>query len=96
MAALGTYQVLLVRPDKRFLQEVAQASCSAEATEKVKAMYPECHHLETKTKVMSEGEANKAAADKEAAALKQDKLAREQVKKAQDKRDARKKAAKKK
>jgi fructose-1-phosphate kinase PfkB-like protein len=91
MAALGTYQVLLVKPNKHFLQELTQASSSAEATEKIKAMYPECQHLETKTKVMSEGEANKAAAAKEAAALKQDKIAREKVKEAQKKRDARKK-----
>jgi flagellar biosynthesis GTPase FlhF len=94
MAALGTYSVLLVQPNNRMLLEIVQAPSSAEATEKVKKLYPDCAYLETKTKVMSEGEANKAAAAKEAATIKKAAAAKKKQEKVQASRDARKKAKK--
>lgn len=91
MSALGTYSVLLVQPNNRLLHEVVQAKSKADATEQIKAMYPDCKHLETKTKVKSEGEANKEAAAKEAAALKLGKEAQDAAAKRKATKDARKK-----
>lgn len=97
MSGLGTYSVLLVKPNGKLFIELVQATCLVEATKLVMDSrdYKDCEHIETKTKVMSRGEANKAAAEAAAEALKVKKAAVDALEKERAKSSAKKKAQKK-
>lgn len=97
MPALGTYSVLFVKPSGKMFFELIQAPSKAEATKVIMGskQYADCEHIETRTKVMSEGEANKAAATQEAKVLKAKKAAIDALEKERAKSQAKKKAQKK-
>ena len=94
MAKEGTYQAVFVKPNGMLHQEFVNGANKKEAKKKVVEMFPNFELAEFHTRIMSEGEANKAQAAKEAKAKAAAKKAADQQKERDDKRKARKKKGK--
>jgi len=65
---LGTYRGKFVTVEGKVKSDLVQSASKAEATKSLKALFPDCQHVETQVVEPSEGEANKAKAKAEAEA----------------------------